>query len=137
MNLVKYISFCFTLIFSFAALGQTPERAIIYATGEDSNTSISTPTGFSPGGERNSNFVVTYSSDFPAEAQAALEFACDIWSFYLNSEITIWVEATWGTLPPGALAGAGPVTIHSNFPGHLCQIDFTLLHLQTLLQFKI
>lgn len=117
MNLVKYISFCFTLIFSFAALGQTPERAIIYATGEDSNTSISTPTGFSPGGERNSNFVVTYSSDFPAEAQAALEFACDIWSFYLNSEITIWVEATWGTLPPGALAGAGPVTIHSNFPG--------------------
>lgn len=117
MNWMKQISLSISLLWSFFALGQTPDRAILYGTGEDSNTYISAPAGYSPGGERNSNFVVTYSADFPAEAQAALEYACDIWSFYLSSEITIWVEATWGTLPPGALAGAGPVSIHSNFSG--------------------
>lgn len=117
MKWLKQIALLCSAIYSLNAIAQTTDRAIIYGSGEDSNTLISTPVGYTPDGTRSSNFVVTYSNDFPAEAQAALEFACDIWSFYLSSEITIWVEATWGTLPPGALAGAGPVTIHANFPG--------------------
>lgn len=117
MSLARHISLCFLILFSLDALGQTPDRAIIYGTGENSNTSISAPQGYSVDGDRNSTFVITYSSDFPAEAQAALEYAADIWSFYLDSEITIWVEAVWGTLPAGALAGAGPVTVHKDFPG--------------------
>ena len=61
--------------------------------------------------------MVNYSQEFPLEAQTALEYALDIWGQLLNSEITIWVNADWGTLSSNVLAQAGPETLHSNFPG--------------------
>ena len=101
-----------------AGLGQqAPLKSIIRGTGEVSDTFIPPPSAFEPGTERSSNIVITYSSDFPTQAMAPLEYAVDIWSFYLQSEITIWIEANWGFQADNVLASAGPVTIHENFPG--------------------
>ena len=89
----------------------------LIGTGRDEFSKVEAPLWFTPGADRVANIVVGYSQGFPLEAQTALEYALDIWGQLLNSEITIWVQADWGTLSSGILAQAGPETIHSNFPG--------------------
>jgi hypothetical protein len=89
----------------------------LIGTGRDEFSKVDPPEWFTPGSDRVANIVVSYSQGFPEEAQAALEYALDIWGQLLNSEITIWVNAEWGTLSSGVLAQAGPETLHSNFPG--------------------
>lgn len=89
----------------------------LIGTGRDAFSKVEPPQWFTPGADRMSNIVVSYSQGFPEEARAALEYALDIWGQILNSEITIWVNADWGTLNTGVLAQAGPETLHSNFPG--------------------
>lgn len=89
----------------------------LIGTGRDAFSKVDPPQWFTPGADRMSNIVVTYSQGFPEEAKTALEYALDIWGQILNSEITIWVNADWGTLNSGILAQAGPETLHSNFPG--------------------
>ena len=89
----------------------------LIGTGRDVFSKVDPPQWFTPGSDRVANIVVSYSQGFPEEAQAALEYALDIWGQLLNSEITIWVNAEWGTLSTGVLAQAGPETLHSNFNG--------------------
>jgi len=89
----------------------------LIGTGRDEFSKVDPPQWFSPGSDRVANIVVSYSQGFPLEAQTALEYALDIWGQLLNTEITIWVNAEWGTLSTGVLAQAGPETLHSNFPG--------------------
>jgi hypothetical protein len=89
----------------------------LIGTGRDEFSKVDPPEWFTPGSDRVANIVVSYSQGFPLEAQTALEYALDIWGQLLNSEITIWVNAEWGTLSSGVLAQAGPETLHSNFPG--------------------
>jgi hypothetical protein len=56
-----------------------------------------------------SNFVVTYNGfvNFP-EAQAAFQFAVDIWSNLLDSDVDIRVTANFTQLGPNVLGSAGP-----------------------------
>ena len=89
----------------------------LIGTGRDVFSKVDPPQWFTPGSDREANIVVSFSPGFPAEAQTALEYALDIWGQLLNSEITIWVNADWGTLSSGVLAQAGPETLHSNFTG--------------------
>ena len=89
----------------------------LIGTGRDEFSKIDPPQWYTPGADRAANIVVNYSQGFPVEAQTALEYALDIWGQLLNSEITIWVNADWGTLSSGVLAQAGPETLHSDFPG--------------------
>ncbi|MFK7832570.1 MAG: T9SS type A sorting domain-containing protein [Winogradskyella sp.] len=59
------------------------------------------------GGSNCSTFIVNYNG-FTPEAEAAFQFAVDIWSNALESVVPIRVEANFGPLDPGVLGGAGP-----------------------------
>ncbi|UOQ74891.1 zinc-dependent metalloprotease [Hymenobacter cellulosilyticus] len=56
------------------------------------------------------NFVVTYSSNFPAAARAAFDYATGIWAAQINSPVPIRVQASWQSLGPGPLGGSYPTT---------------------------
>jgi len=64
------------------------------------------------------NFNVTYISDcngqeWPNFAINAFEYALDIWSTHISSEIPIRVEASWVTLGGNTLGSAGPTRVVS------------------------
>ena len=49
------------------------------------------------------------------QAQAAFQFAANIWSSLLQSSVPIVVNACWTPLDPGVLGSAGPFTFFRNF----------------------
>ncbi len=61
-------------------------------------------------------FNVTYNG-FPANAQAAFQYAVDIWAGLLDSSMTINITATWTPLATGVLGSAGAISLYRNFPG--------------------
>ncbi len=62
------------------------------------------------------NITVNYIGGWTGQAQAAFEYAVTIWEALIVSNVTIKVNAEWsGSLPPGALGGAGPYDFFSNF----------------------
>ena len=60
--------------------------------------------------------VVNYNG-FSGEAQTAFQYAVDIWESYLNSDVTIEVDANWIALSPGVLGSAGATSLYANFSG--------------------
>ena len=65
---------------------------------------------------RRSSFVVTYTG-FSPEAQAAFQYAVDIWSGIVQSSVPIRINARLRTdYPPYVLGAAGTTTILANFP---------------------
>ena len=65
--------------------------------------------------QTNSNFVVNYNG-FTPEAQAAFQFAVDIWATLLTSEVDIIVNANFADLGAGVLGSAGPSYLVRDFP---------------------
>ncbi len=62
-------------------------------------------------------FIVNYNG-FTPEAQAAFQYAVDIWAHSIESSVTINVSATFTALGPNVLGSAGPATfLTSNAPG--------------------
>ncbi len=59
---------------------------------------------------------VTYTG-FTPEAQAAFQYAVDIWQRMLNSPVPIRVDAQWTKLATGVLGSAGATTVARNFSG--------------------
>jgi hypothetical protein len=64
------------------------------------------------------NIEVTYTG-FSPQAQAAFQYAVDIWKTKISSSVTIRVNANWTPLAAGTLGSAGPTTAYRNFPGAL------------------
>lgn len=63
------------------------------------------------------NFHVTYVNVWPAEAQAALEYALNLWASYLYSPVTIEIQAGWADLKDAAILGSsGPSVVVTEFP---------------------
>ncbi|MBC8154568.1 MAG: T9SS type A sorting domain-containing protein [Bacteroidetes bacterium] len=56
-----------------------------------------------------STFIVDYTG-FSTEAQAAFQYAVDIWSTVIVSPVPIRIKADWVMLNPNALGGARPAT---------------------------
>ncbi len=56
--------------------------------------------------EKSATFAVTYIGFSPA-AEAAFQYAVDIWSQLITSAVTININATWGPLGEGVLGSAG------------------------------
>ena len=54
---------------------------------------------------------------FTAPAQAALQFAVDVWAGILTSPVPIAIEARFGTLASGVLASASATSLHRGFVG--------------------
>lgn len=64
-----------------------------------------------------SDFIVSYNG-FTPQAQAAFQFAVDIWANSLESSVPIRISANFGPLDPGVLGGAGPANfIPLTLPG--------------------
>lgn len=94
-----------------------PNGAVtLYAHDFDSNTTIGLPEGYVPNVERASTINVNYTGFTPA-AQAAFQYAIDIWASLITSPVVITVDAQFTGLDPGVLGSAGPNTIHQNFVG--------------------
>lgn len=63
------------------------------------------------------NFIVSYNG-FTPEAEAAFQYAVDIWANSIESSVPINVSATFTALGPGVLGSAGPATfLTSNAAG--------------------
>lgn len=65
-----------------------------------------------------STWSVQYSDNFPTgDARTALQYAVDIWRFYVSSTQTIRIQADWVDLKDSkALAEAWPAYLPRNFP---------------------
>jgi hypothetical protein len=88
-------------------------QAILRAIYQDMNTRVPPPpTGESP---TTATFVVTYNG-FTPQAQAAFQYAVNIWSSLLVSSVPIRVTATWTPLNPGILGSAGASSFYRDFP---------------------
>jgi hypothetical protein len=64
------------------------------------------------------SFEVTYVTEcngqpWPQSARTAFEYALDIWTTHLSSDIPIRIEATWTSLGPTTLGSAGPTRVVS------------------------
>jgi hypothetical protein len=73
-----------------------------------------------PPSRRNSVATINVSYiNFPPDAEAAFQYAVNIWAGYVYSDVPIDVEATWASLGTNILGSASPSTIHRNFAGAL------------------
>jgi hypothetical protein len=69
-----------------------------------------------PRSAMSSSIIVTYNG-FPPQAQAAVQYAADIWSSVIQSPVPISIAASWRTdLPQNVLGGAGTTTMLRDFP---------------------
>ena len=63
---------------------------------------------------QNATVIVTYIG-FSAEAQAAFQYAVDIWKTLIYSPVPIRIKASWESLETGVLGSCGPTTYYKNF----------------------
>ena len=80
----------------------------------DANTHIGPPEWYTPDAPRDATVIVNYNG-FPEEAMLAFDYAVDIWSVLLTSDVTVRIDAFWTDLGSWALAQAGPSNLHQNF----------------------
>lgn len=76
---------------------------------------MSTPSQSLIGDPPCSSISVTYTG-FTPEAQAAFQYAVDIWETVLSGSVTITIDANWEVLSPGILGSTGTLS-ERNFPG--------------------
>ena len=62
-------------------------------------------------------FQVTYLGSWPADAQAAFEYALNIWGNMLSSPVPIRVRAEYADLPGDTFGQAGAEFLWANFTG--------------------
>lgn len=98
-------------------------KTICYKTERDEFTRILPPDAFLRGRQNprarlapTSQFIVTYSG-FSPEAQAAFQYAVDIWSTLLVSSVPIRIQANWTQQERGILGSAGPAEIRVGSDG--------------------
>ena len=65
---------------------------------------------------KTAEFVVNYNG-FTPEAKAAFQYAVDIWSTIVVSDVPILVDANFVPLAPGVLGSAGTRNLFANFEG--------------------
>jgi hypothetical protein len=64
------------------------------------------------------NYFGDTCTTWPAEAQAAFQYAADIWATYLQSSVPITINACWATnLPQGVLGHSGSRNLIRDFTG--------------------
>ncbi|MFN8517341.1 MAG: S-layer homology domain-containing protein [Chloroflexia bacterium] len=86
------------------------------ASGEEAATFIPPPAELDGPRLASTQFAVTYDG-FTPQAQAAFQYAVDIWSAQLTSPVTIRVQAHWTPLDTGVLGQAGASYTTRNFSG--------------------
>ncbi|MBT2558744.1 T9SS type A sorting domain-containing protein [Hymenobacter sp. ISL-91] len=118
------------LLVSLAGFSQTPKfildsapapATICYARPESMHTQLPPPAAYleqQRSGRRvnGAKIEVTYTG-FSPEAQAAFQYAVDIWQSVLISPVTIRVNANWTTLGTNVLGSAGPTAYYRDLNG--------------------
>ncbi|GAB4499934.1 MAG: hypothetical protein OHK0052_15630 [Anaerolineales bacterium] len=66
---------------------------------------------------KTATITVNYVGTWDAQAQAAFQYAVDIWETQITSSVPIVVNASWEPLPTGVLGGAGAWSLRANFDG--------------------
>ncbi|GAA3918190.1 T9SS type A sorting domain-containing protein [Hymenobacter algoricola] len=94
---------------------------ICYARAEDMHTRLALPAAYLEQQRRGrrstaANIEVTYTG-FTPQAQAAFQYAVDIWEALLVSPVTIRVQATWTPLGTGVLGSAGATAYYNDPSG--------------------
>lgn len=87
----------------------------LQGTGVDAFSFVPPPADFQFGAARDVSIVVNYSG-FPANAQAAFQYAVDIWASNLTSTVPIQVNATWTNIGGNTLGFASAEGFYRNFP---------------------
>jgi len=82
------------------------QEVVLYAKDEDAFTRVPRRAEFIRA-PQTATINVTYNG-FSAEAQAAFQFAVDIWASQITSDVPIEVASTFQALPTGVLGSAGP-----------------------------
>lgn len=97
---------------------------VLLAGGDMKQASIAAPANLARAPQRstiNVNFnpasCGTNVQPWPADARNAFEFATDIWSSFVGSQVPIEVDACWADLPSGVLGAAGPLGFWRDFEG--------------------
>lgn len=96
---------------------QRNEQLVYVWAGQSDTTPpfIPSPTGLTPQAPT-ANITVNYIGSWTGPAQNAFEYAVTIWEGLLVSSVAVKVDAEWsGSLPPGALGGAGPYDFLANY----------------------
>ena len=70
--------------------------------------------------EIKTQFDLVFSANVPAQAQAAMQFAADVWGSYLVSDVAVRVAIDWEDRGDNRLlASAGPTTLFRDFAGSI------------------
>jgi hypothetical protein len=101
-----------------------PGRPIICPSRpETMDTWVAPPAAFlKQAGQRNTatGAVINVSySGFSSQAQAAFQYAVDIWKTQVSSSVPIQINANWSALGTNILGSASPATFYRDFPGAL------------------
>lgn len=74
--------------------------------------------GFMANSQVSTPFILTFTDSVPAEAEASMQFAADIWGSYLQSDVPVNVLVDWRDQgDERQLASAGPSEIWAGFAG--------------------
>ena len=93
-----------------------PQMVILYDP-IGGNARVPLPKSFFQVAPQTATINVNYIGVWDQAAQAAFQFAVDIWETQISSSVPIEVKAEWKSLSPGTLAVGGPKKIFRNFPG--------------------
>ncbi len=74
------------------------------------------PREFLRNAPHTATITVNYIGTWDSQAQAAFQYAADIWETQLTSSVPIVVDAEWTALPSGVLGSAGATTLYRDFP---------------------
>lgn len=92
-------------------------EAVVAGDGAVRSRLESNMAGRLQGREATADFDVTYTG-FTPEAQAAFQYAVDLWATSIESSVTIRIDARYEDLGNANVLGrAGTNTFHRNFPG--------------------
>lgn len=90
-------------------------RGVVVSSAAEGTYSVPAPV-LLPAEQRTADFIVNYSG-FSPEAQTAFQYAVDIWSGLITSDVPIVIDAQWEDLPGNALGSAGATGLWYNFSG--------------------
>ncbi|MGB0172180.1 MAG: IPT/TIG domain-containing protein, partial [Flavobacteriales bacterium] len=92
-------------------LDMDPAPAVIKLGPSSGPTFVPPPVNATNPAARVATFTVNYNG-FTPEAEAAFQYAVDIWSGLLTSNVTIAIDAVWEDLPGLTLGSAGATTAY-------------------------
>jgi hypothetical protein len=130
MKSLPVLVFLLTVLIHHSALAQRMEPISIGGSGaqsaeapsivvlgldRDMNTKVG-PPAVSPLMNPTATIDVTYIG-FSGSAQAAFQYAVDIWETLITSSVTIKVKANWTPLSPGVLGSASAASVWRDFGG--------------------